>query len=90
VRLPGDESTPQESFSSHPSAFFEEQKRGGLDAPSDNARNSATLHPATGGSYVFNFELRGGEYFGTAYTLIGRPAEIEKGAAIRDWSDPGL
>ena len=79
-----------ESFSSHLSVIVSSEKKGGLDAPSDNARDSATLHPATGGSYVFYLELRGGEYLGSAYTLVGRPAEIEKRATIGDRSDPGL
>jgi hypothetical protein len=91
VRLLGDKSMQLESFSSRLSVILSfVERQSGPNAPRDNARDSASLHPATGGPYVFYFELRGGEYLGSAYALVGRPAEIEQRATIRDWSDPSL
>ena len=90
MRLLGDKNTQPESFSLHLSVIFFFRSKGRLDAPRDNTRDSATLHPATGGPYVFYLEFRGGKYFGSAYAFVGRPAEIEKRATIRDWCDPSL
>ena len=70
--------------------------RAEVDAPGYEARDSAPFFYAGAGAatdgrcYVFHFELGGGEHLGAAHALVGRPAEIEVCAAVRDGDDAGL